>query len=120
MTDTETRPVPTSIYVSIGVLESEMKNVKDSVDKLTDAITEQNKTNVTRVEWETRNHVVDGKFDDAGREIGDLRKDHAKDVESIRGELRSKQLPWTQYAAVIASFCALGWAVFGPIISGGS
>lgn len=66
---------------------------------------------VTRREWELRNAHVDNKFNEQGREIGQLRTE-------FRSEVGSRRHPWPAVAAAFLAAGALAWTILGPLITG--
>jgi len=96
-------------------LSEDMKEIKQ-------IILSYQQTAVPRGEWQQRNNLVDGKFNDQGREIAGLRTQHTADIASIRADVASTiaevrgaiaagKTPWHQSAMVLVSIAAVGVAI---------
>ncbi len=75
--------VPESEEWSNAEMVRALKRIEQKLDMIPTAY-------VTREEWKMRNDTVNGRFQDMGREIGDL-----------RGELKSKRVSWTAVGAFV-------------------
>lgn len=78
-----------------------------SISALQAAIESQRRDTVSRGEWEQRNSHVDRRFDDQGREIGDLRKVIAVEIAEIKTDASSRRIPWTNTVSAIGVIVAL-------------
>lgn len=83
----------------------------ESIESLRRLMAEMRGDVVSRDTWETRNAHVDSRFQDQGREIGDLRTSHAADVAALRAEIASRRMPWPSVAAAITGVAALALTI---------
>ncbi len=90
---------------------ADTKSLTDSIEALRRLLAESRGEMVSRDTWETRNAHVDGRFQDQGREIGDLRTTHAADVAALRQEIASRRMPWTSVAAALTGVAALALTI---------
>ncbi|MDM8084757.1 hypothetical protein QUV83_08280 [Cellulomonas cellasea] len=85
---------------TLAVVVARLDDLRGDVSRLSDTLTAQRGELVGRGEWMMRNQHVDSVTAGLGREIGDL-----------RGDVRSRRLPWPSVAAAIVSIAALGLTV---------
>jgi len=93
---------------TLAVVVSRLDDLRGDFASLRDELRRTSETSVTRNEWLQRNGYVDGKFDDQGKDISDL-----------RAELAGKRAPWWTIVAVVTSCLALGWTIFGDRLIAG-
>lgn len=89
--------------VTLAVVASQIGDLREDIRDLRGDISSARDNNVSRGEWVQRNSNVDTRFQNQGREIGELRL-----------ELRSRRAPWWSVGALILSAGALLWTVLGP------
>ena len=85
-------PVPVSEHVALAVISSEMKHIKEAVDRIEASVGKS----VPRESWEARNTHVDSKFIEV-----------QKDIVELWAEIKSKKVPWTSTAAFIVAAAVL-------------
>lgn len=90
---------------------ADTKALSESIEALRRQLADSRGDMVSRDTWETRNAHVDGRFQDQGREIGDLRTTHATDIAELRQELASRRMPWPSVAAALTGVAALALTV---------
>lgn len=86
---------------------ADTKTLTESIEAVRQQLAAMRGEVVSRDTWETRNAHVDGRFQDQGREIGDLRTSHAKDIADLRADIASRRAPWWSVAAVVVAAAAL-------------
>lgn len=86
------------------------------IDTLSRQMAESRGEMVARDTWETRNAHVDSRFQDQGREIGELRTAHATDVAQLRQEIASRRMPWPSVAAALSGIAALALTIIVQLI----
>lgn len=99
MPEIDNKPVPMTEHVALAVLTSEVRHIKEAVDRIESAASQ----NVPRTSWEQRNIFVDEKFIQVNKDIKDLETDTNKAIGEIWTELKAKRLPWTSIAAFIVA-----------------
>lgn len=102
----ETPPIPVTEHVALAVLTSEVRHIKEAVDRIESAASH----NLPRSSWEQRNTYVDEKFLQVANMIADAKTNLSKDIKDLETssnkaiqelwtEIRSKRIPWTSIAA---------------------
>jgi hypothetical protein len=96
--------------VTLAVLGSQLKDVREDIRGMRSDLAAHRAELVPRGEWEQRNHHVDGRFQEHGREIATLRtsletKVSALDAKIIAVETKSDQrrAPWWAVGALVVS-----------------
>lgn len=107
---------PGSADPTLAVVVARLDDLRESVAELRLELRSSTANVVSRGEWTQRNNLVDGKFDTQGREIAQLRQDHAGDVAGLRAELASRRAPWWSVIAAIGSIVAVA-AVLIPALA---
>lgn len=93
--------VPREVDPTLAVVVARLDDIREDVKALRDEMRATTANVVSKGEWMQRNSAVDSKFDAHGREIGQLRQDHAGDVASIRADLASRRTPWPAVAGAV-------------------
>lgn len=112
---------------TLAVVVARLDDLRESVAELRLELRSSTANVVSRGEWVQRNNLVDGKFDTQGREISQLRQDHASAIATVRGEhaqdiakinaeLASRRAPWWSVIAAIGSIVAVA-AVLVPALA---
>jgi hypothetical protein len=89
--------------VTLAVVASQIGDLREDIRDLRSDLSNARAGNVSRGEWVQRNSNVDTRFQNQGREIGELRT-----------ELRSRRAPWWSVAALFLSAIAVLWTILGP------
>lgn len=101
---------------TLAVVVARLDDLREDMKALRAEVRSSTSSVVGRGEWTQRNNLVDGKFDTQGREIAQLRQDHAGDVAGLRAELASRRAPWWSVVAAIGSVVAIA-AVLIPALA---
>ena len=101
---------------TLAVVVARLDDLREDMKALRAEVRSSTANVVGRGEWVQRNNLVDGKFDAHGREIAQLRQDHAGDVAGLRAELASRRAPWWSVVAAIGSIVAVA-AVIIPALA---
>lgn len=91
--------------VTLAVVASQIGDLREDIRDLRGDISNARDNNVSRGEWVQRNSNVDTRFQNQGREIGELRL-----------ELRARRAPWWSVGALLVAAAAFAWSVLGPVI----
>ena len=101
---------------TLAVVVARLDDLREDMKALRAEVRSSTANVVGRGEWIQRTNLVDGKFDTQGREIAQLRQDHAGDVAGLRAELASRRAPWWSVVAAIGSIVAVA-AVLIPALA---
>jgi hypothetical protein len=109
--------------VTLAVLGSQLKDVREDIRGMRADLASHRAELVPRGEWEQRNHHVDGRFQEHGREIATLRtaletKVSALDskIAAVETKADNRRAPWWSVAALVVSASFLFIALI-PLIN---
>ncbi len=92
---------------TLAVVVARLDDVRGDIKAMRAELTAHRAEMVARTEWELRNQHVDSRHRELGREIGDLRAEHRRDVAEVRAEAASRRAPWWSIVTAVAAIAAL-------------
>lgn len=100
--------------ITLAVVAARLDDLREDVKGVRSDLAIHRAELVGRGEWVQRNQAVDTRFQEQGREIGQLRTDLNTKVAGLDGEIKAvekaadaKRPPWTAVAAVVVAIVAL-------------
>lgn len=100
--------------------DEDRKERREDFKALREEIRLSHEDKVTRPEWLQRNGYVDGKVDELGRDIHNVKSDLKSDVAEIRAELAAKRAPWYAVAGGVTGIGALALTVIMALTQTGA
>lgn len=94
--------MPEDDATQLAVVAARLTDLRADVRALRTEVQAAQTTAVGRGEWMQRNAAVDARFEGQGREISDL---------------KAARAPWWSKASVVLAAAAIGWSIFGPVIT---
>lgn len=122
LSDDEMAPLNSTDHVSLAVMATELRHIKEAVERIEAA----NNHHVTTQSWQQRNAFVDEKFINHATDIADLKIEHARAMTELKEdytskltdvwtEIRSKRVSWISVSAVAVAALALLFQII-PLI----
>lgn len=102
---------------TLAVVVARLDDLRTDVQGLRNELHKSNENNVGRGEWSQRNNHVDTRLNSLGREVGDLRSQHERDIAAVRTDAASRNAPWWVWVAAVLGVLGFGWSVLGPVVT---
>jgi hypothetical protein len=102
--------------VTLAVVAARLDDLRNDVRAMRTELATHRAELVPRGEWEQRNHFVDGRFQEIGREVSTLRTETRSTVAALKAEVDGRRAPWWSVAAVAVAVVSL-LVTIAPLIS---
>lgn len=109
--------------VTLAVVAARLDDVREDIRGMRSDLATHRAELVPRGEWEQRNHHVDARFQDQGREIGQLRTElNAKaaelagDIKNVDTKADQRRAPWWAVGSLLVAAIALAVTLI-PLIA---
>jgi hypothetical protein len=93
--------------VTLAVVAARLDDLRNDVRAMRQELATHRAELVPRKEWEQRNQFVDGRFQEHGREIANIRTAVETKTTAMKAEIDARRAPWWTVAAVVLSGAAL-------------
>jgi len=93
--------------VTLAVIGARLEDMREDIRSLRADLASHRADLVPRGEWEQRNHHVDGRFQEHGREIANLRTEVRSSIATVKAEVDQRRAPWWTVGALVISGAAL-------------
>ena len=96
--------------ITLAVVAARLSDLREDVKGMRSDLTAYRAELVSRGEWEQRNRAVDARFQEQGREIGQLRTSLDTKIAEVGGDIKavetkadSRHAPWWAVASVVVA-----------------